>query len=103
MGVDLAMMFTLKQIETQQSHKLRVIVQDQDGSPVGQVDAEFGVGAQGVDPGELLAVPMVLPLKGLPLPRAGVYSVEILVDGQLQKSLAFKAIMIQLPAAPPRA
>jgi hypothetical protein len=51
-------------------------------------------------------MPMVIDLKEVPLPAEGTYSIEILVDSQLQRTLTFRSIkgappVIQAVFAPP--
>jgi hypothetical protein len=86
------MVLTLQRSEATEKHRIRVLVQDDDGQNIAQVDGEFGV-APGPDaqPGEQLAMPMILNLSNVGIPRPGVYSVEILLDSQLFRSIPFVA------------
>jgi hypothetical protein len=98
LGLTLAMMLTLEPTEADDKHKLRAVLQDQDGNQIARIDGEFGVQpGKSARPGERLAVPMVLPLAGLPIPKAGTYSFELLLDSQHVRSLAFVA---QVPTPP---
>lgn len=96
MNVDLAIMITLMPVEAKGPHRLRVVIQNEDGGPLAELDGEFGVGAlpvHALKPGEPLATPMVLNLRQIPIPKEGVYSVELLIDSQLAKSLPFVAAL----------
>lgn len=92
LGVDLALVLTLSTVETQEQHRIRVVVQTADGRSLAEIKGEFGISpGPDVRAGERLAVPLVLPLKAVQVPAEGIYSVEVLVDGQLQRSLTFTA------------
>lgn len=96
---DLALMIIMEQVEIQDRHRLRVIVQGADGQPVASLDGEFsasrndsapaGPGAH--QPGEVVFLPLVIPLRGAAVPSPGAYSIEILVDSQHQQSLPLVA------------
>lgn len=96
LGLQLAMLVTLQPSESHDEHRLRIILQDQDGKPVAKMDGGFGAKA-GPDsrPGEALAFPIVVGLEGLPIPSHGVYSIEVLIDHQLARSLVFQAELKQ--------
>ena len=82
--------------ELAHSHQLEIVLQDADGGQITKVDAQVQAG----DPGELPAGEegeMLIPwnFPGRPqLPRAGRYSVELLIDGVHQASVPLKAIEI---------
>lgn len=100
----LAIMLTLQRSEASERHRLKVILQDQDGQVGAQLDGEFGVTMKpGTKPGEALAIPMVLDLGGVLIPKAGVYSFELLVDSQQMRALPFTAVVaaMPLPGQPP--
>jgi hypothetical protein len=92
LGLSLALLVTLEPAEARQPHKLTVILQDQDGQVGAQLDGQFGVASPtGAKPGERLLVPVVLNLLPVAIPKAGTYSLELLIDGHLERSLAFVA------------
>jgi hypothetical protein len=104
LGIDLAMVFTLHPTELGEKHRLKVVVQSTDGAQVANLDAEFEVGPahpvieveppekpEARVPGESSVVPVVVPLREVPLPGPGSYSIEVLVDGQHIQSLFFLA------------
>jgi hypothetical protein len=99
LGLALAMMLTLQPTEAG-DHKLRVILQDQDGVAIVSLDGGFQV-TRGPDarPGELLAVPLVLALHNVAIPKAGTYSVEVLVDSHHIRSLVFASSPRPTPKA----
>ena len=91
MGADLALLLTLHPLEAEEPHRLRVVLQDADGAEVAKLDAEFALDADGTQlhPGESFILPVVVPLSNVPIPAAGRYAAEILVDGQHTDSLFF--------------
>lgn len=93
LNVDLALVLTLVPAEAQERHRLRVLVLTADGTQLAETRAEFGLGAlpPNLQPGERLIAPVVLPLRPVQLPGPGTYSVEVLIDGQLQRSFTFVA------------
>jgi hypothetical protein len=107
LGVQLAIMATLMQVEARAPHALRLVVQGEDGETAIQLDGQFGFGEmpKGLQPGEPIAVPMVIDLRNARIPKAGIYSLEIVVDNQHMKSLPFvvsdKPIVLMSPAPPP--
>jgi hypothetical protein len=100
LNAQLAMVATLMPVEARTQHSLAVVVQGMDGLRVAEVTGQFGVGTlpAGIQPGEPLAVPIVLDLRQVMIPGQGTYSVEVLVDSQLAKSLPF--MVSQVPAPP---
>lgn len=94
LGMDLAVQLLLHPSEATERHRIRVLLQDDDGQLLAQLDGEFSVGTEGADtrPGELIAVPLVLNLTGFPIPRTGTYSLELLLDNQHARSLAFVVV-----------
>lgn len=79
--------------EADTDHAFRVQIIDADGNPVlPELQGEMHVGgpAPGVPSNVPLAVPVVIGFPPLPvLQRAGMYSVEITLDGRHVKSLPF--------------
>jgi hypothetical protein len=102
LGLQLAMVMTLMPVEAHTPHKLRVVIQGQDGGKVAELDGQFGVAEipATFQPGEPIAIPMVLDLKLAPIPSPGTYSVEVLVDTQLAKSLPFLVSKEEVPSNP---
>lgn len=93
LGLDLALMLTLTQTEAQEKHRIRVVVQTADGKALAEAKAEFKVApGPDVQPGERVGVPLAFSLTDVPIPGEGVYSVEVLIDGQLQRSFSFAAL-----------
>lgn len=88
----LAVMIVLHPTEAESEHKMVIRVASEDGQDIATMEGSFR--AQRGDlskPGELIASPLVLNLHSVPLPRAGSYSVDILIDNQHQRSLQFVA------------
>lgn len=99
LGVDLALVLTLAQSEAQEKHRLRVLVQTADGAKLAEAIAEIGVAPSAdLKPGERITVPVALSLRQVPIPADGIYGVEVLIDGILQRSFTFVAA--SLPTKP---
>jgi len=96
LGVDLGLLLTLHPSEATEAHHVRIILQDEDGKVVAQLDAEFTINQPATEPavrpGQMLYVPLAIPLRNVPIPNAGSYSVELLVDKQHRRSLPVTAM-----------
>ncbi len=88
LGVSLAMVFEVHQMELPYPHEVAIRVMGPDGQEVATVQAGFSAGAD-LEVGEELLVPLALDLRNVLLPAAGAYSVEIAVDGTHQSTLQF--------------
>jgi hypothetical protein len=95
--------------ETNQPHQIRVTIVDEDGDPVvpwapegtaspGAVEirGDFNVGRPPtLSPGESQALPFAFQLSGLPMPRIGLYSVVVEIDGVESRRLPFRVLVQQ--------
>lgn len=93
--------------ETNQPHRIRVRIVDEDGEPVvpwtleggppaGPVEiaGEFNVGRPPVlAPGESQALPFAFQLAALPMPRLGLHSVVLEIDGVEARRLPFRVLV----------
>lgn len=98
MGVALALRILVHPTEASKPHTAVFIVQTSDGARLVEGTAEFGLTPGTVPdlaPGEQLSLPLQLPLQTVPLPSAGGYSVEVLIDGIHQVSIPFQATLIE--------
>ena len=92
---------------TNQPHRIRVTIVDEDGEPVVpwtpegapasgpiEIQAEFNVGrpAQLV-PGEAQDIPFAFQLMALPMPRLGPHAVVVEIDGETVRQLAFRVLV----------
>lgn len=92
LGLTLAMLLALEPAEARHPHKLRIVLQDVDGASVAELDGQFGIQAgPGSKPGEQVAMPLVLNLHTVQIPKAGEYSLEVLLDGLVVRSMPFRA------------
>ena len=99
MRASLATRIMLDQDEARERHKLKVVIQDEEGNRIGSFDAEFGVGVpDALAPGEEVQVPLGFPLNPVRLPREGGYSLELLLDDAHQASVTFRAAARPAPA-----
>lgn len=92
LGAQLAVMLTMAPSEAQEKHRIRILVLTEDGGRVGEIKGEFQVSpGPDVKPGERISLPVVMDLRPLEIKREGTYSIELLIDGQLQRSFSFVA------------
>jgi hypothetical protein len=103
LGLSLALLFTVQPAEAREKHRLRIALQDADGQLVAELAGEFELKpGPGIQPGEQVPMPMVFNLHPLVIPKAGTYSMEILVDGHLVRSMPFVVAPLEkAPGGPP--
>ena len=81
--------------EINDPHLVRILVLDADGQQLAESTLGFDPPPQEARdaflPGEEWSLPIAVNLSGVMLPRAGSYSVEVLVDGHHQASVGFLA------------
>ena len=81
--------------ESNRPHTIEVVCNDQDGASVFNQPITVQIPPRTAPPeypgGWDLAAHIVLNLGGVPIPRAGVYALEILLDGQQVRTLPFRA------------
>lgn len=98
LSVAVALLLEAHPTEAIRPHEVEVIVQSEDGDPVGQLKGGFQINrATGAVAGEAALIPFVVDFRGATVPKRGGYSVEILLDGTHMRSLPF------LVAEPPDA
>jgi len=94
-GMTLALRVLVHPTEMRAAHRLEILLQDEDGQLVTKVDVNIDAPQTPPDlpPGEeaALVVPWTFP-GGPVLPRAGRYSLEVLIDGVHQRSIGFNAV-----------
>lgn len=88
MGVALALVIEMDQIEAERPHELQVYVTGEDGVRHAELDAGIQLDAQGLAVGEKASVPVTLDLRLVSLPSTGPYDVGIYVDGQHRRTLS---------------
>jgi hypothetical protein len=93
LGMQLAVRIMVHPTELPAAHQVTVLVLAEDGQQVAQVGLNLAPPAPERVPtlglGEEVALPLALNLAQVGLPRAGDYSVEILIDGIHQRSVPF--------------
>lgn len=93
MGVHLALVVAVHPTEFSRPHELNVFVQSEDGERVAEATGGIQVGTkEDSTPTEYATVPLSLDLQNVPLKSPGRYSIEILIGGHHQMSLAFQAM-----------
>lgn len=90
MGVFLALVIEQDPVELRRAHELRVVVLGQDGEQMAEVVGGFQVDAAEIEPGDMVAVPAAVDLRGVGLPAYGPYDCRVYVDGQHQRTLRFR-------------
>jgi len=79
--------------ETEREHTFEAIIADEDGQELGRGGGAVNVArVPGLPPGWDQNVNIVIPLTGLGLPRPGLYSIAVLVDGRHLGDQPFRVI-----------
>lgn len=92
LGADIGLRIMLHPTEADGDHVLEVILLSTDGAKIAELSAQFSVEKPtDLQAGEEVAVAVPLPVRQFPLPAAGNYSFELLVDHIHQISLPFIA------------
>jgi hypothetical protein len=95
-GVSVVIRVVGSRSEAGRPHIVEVLCNDEDGHPVIPQAIRVEIPARAVPTdyplGWDLASQIVLNLTGVPIPRAGIYAIEILLDGQLLRTLQFRAV-----------
>ncbi len=95
MGVMLAVILEVTQLEAQVPREIRVRVEDEDGMRLAEASVGFQIGPPlpQLDPGEVMSVPLAVDFPTVALPAAGRYQVVIdPMDGDAEPvALAFRA------------
>jgi hypothetical protein len=91
--------------DTNQPHQIRVTLEDGDpvvpwspeGSPspdAVEITGDFNVGRPPtLSPGESQALPFAFQMTGLPMPRLGLHSVVVEIDGVERRRLSFRVLV----------
>jgi hypothetical protein len=83
-------------LESERSHKVEVHCSDEDGNKVLQQPVVLALPPRTVSSehphGWDLAANIVINLAGVPIPKAGFYRFEILIDDQQVRTLPFRAV-----------
>jgi len=98
----LVVRFTLHPTEVDRPHQIEIRCVTEDGQTIAQIGAELKAARSTDMPtGWQYGAVMAFNFGGLPLPRIGHYSFEILADNMHLKSLAFRVRTLP-PAGPPQ-
>lgn len=97
MGVTLALVLEIHPTEANRQHTMNIVLQDEDGARLAEVNADFQVGRRTETGrrGENIVMPLAISLQQMSIPKEGAYSVEILLDNQHKRTLS-------VIAAPPK-
>ncbi len=86
------------------THELHVLVADADGRTHAEAHTALQAQAQGfgeLTPGEVIPIPVVVPLLGVPLPVPGTFDVRILLDGGAQLGQPERLLTLRAAVGPP--
>ena len=103
LGAGLALRIVVHPSEFDADHKIAVLLNDDDGHKLAEIGSDFHITPEmrrGIEPGEEFAVNMPLNLPMIAIPRVGDYVFDILIDGQHQRSVPFKAKAGPAPSLP---
>lgn len=90
-GGTLAMIITPERSEIGEQHQLVIKVMEEDGKELAKVERGFRV--DGGEPGDFAAIPLVMPFAPpISLPKAGRYSIVVLVNSTQEDYLGFTAM-----------
>jgi hypothetical protein len=88
--------------EGKEGHNLKLLLLDQDGAQIAEVQVGFQTTQPGdIKVGEELALALPLGMQAVPIPKAGQYSFELLIDGIHQAAVPFYAEVGVPQLAPP--
>jgi len=83
--------------ETGRDHAFALTVMDEDGGEVARIDGGLHVERQpDVPPGWDQGVNLVVSLAGLPIPRFGLYTVSMQIDGQHVGDRPFRVVDVTI-------
>lgn len=88
LGVQLALIIEVDEIESKRPHELQVVVVGEDGKQYGELKGGFQI-ERGPEarPHEKTAVPMTIDLRPVGVDKYGPYDISIYVDGQHRRTL----------------
>lgn len=98
LGVHLALVVELDEFEITRRHQAKVRVVGPDGQELANVDGSFQIDAT-LEVGELLQVPLAIPLIDVAATERGGHDVKIYLDGNHAHTLTFWVVVP--PAQPP--
>jgi hypothetical protein len=91
LGVVLALVIELDEVESERPHELDVRVLGEDGRQVANVKGAFEVNAPERRAGEHVHVPVVVDFRDAHVPEAGTFDVRVYLDGNHRRTLTFRA------------
>ncbi|MFP3883642.1 MAG: DUF6941 family protein [Actinomycetota bacterium] len=92
LNLDVGLMLEIHPTEFDRPHEITIRGMDEDGEHIVEVrGAVQATAGEDHDVGESALVPAVLGLRNVGLPHPGVYTLEIVIDGQHQTSIRFRA------------
>lgn len=94
LNVALTVMVELEATEFGQNHAISVKIMHADSiARVGEAVGQFHSGdTSKLGPGEPMLLPLVVPLKGISLPKHGAYDLHVSVNGEPQQLLTFRCL-----------
>ena len=90
----LALRVMIEPGEAEGQHALKLLVQGPDGEELGSFNLDFGVNApEGQSATGEVQVPLAIPMSQVTLPTAGAYGIEVILDGEITRSLRLEAAL----------
>lgn len=91
LNLSVALLVSLESTELGEDHNLQVILQDEDGERLAEANARFRSNPPTLpEPGDRPNLPFAIDLRPGRVPRYGLYSVEIAIDGEAHRALPFR-------------
>jgi hypothetical protein len=97
-GVEIALEVEFEQSEAGTKHALSLQIKTERGRPVMGLDGEFTVNPTEESPYSTRHVPIAVALPAeAALPRPGTYMLSVLIDGEEQRTIWFRAVRAERP------
>lgn len=88
-GVTLALVIEMDQIEVRRPHELQIFIRDEDGAEIAKIEGALQIEGFDGQVGEKAQVPMVMDLRPVGVRKYGVYDIGIYIDSQHQHTMSF--------------
>ena len=89
----LALRMLIEPAQAGVAHEVKLLVQGPDGEELGTFNLDFGVNADASTPTEDVPVPLAIPMGQVAVPKAGSYSIEVMVDEKIAHSVKLEAAL----------
>ncbi len=90
-GAHLVLRFNANAVERGQTKRFRLVLLEQDGQELGQIDGEIVIPA---DAQLMSTINLIISLQGIELPHAGDYAFHVLINEEPKAEIRFTAELI---------